>query len=311
MSRIFIAALVTLTFWSCSRDNSVLGPSLQDIYGDFTMLQQFESSRTRVDFKNGQVVQFTARFSKTVDWEIHVVGKRSGATKILAGKSKTVDVTNGEWNGTTTNLPMFKEEDCMAILSVPDELFFDTIPSITVDSIRTIEGFMVADFEEGINPGWTVFAQSGANMSFGIVNGDSAAEKDNFWDMGGEVTFDFLIGLIDFPGSAYGNTYFPLSSVPNDVYFNVFLGKPGTITNEIILFQFREDDNEDGVFQEASEDMYSLELRGIDADWSTISQRYSELVTLVNGQPANPAGNGIQRGTKAQKEHSIDLGVKF
>ena len=76
------------------------------------------------------------------------------------------------------------------------------------------------------------------------------------------------------------------------------LNKPEAINNEIVLWQFWEDDNEDGDFDENSEDMYSLELKGLEDGWQTISIRYDELVSLSNGVPTTPAGNGIHEPHK-------------
>ena len=236
-----------------------------------------------------------------------IEGQSSGATKVITGKSKTLDELNAIWDGTTTVLPMFKNERCNAYLSLPEEVYADTIIGITIDSTKTNEGFVVADFENGINPGWDIFKQSGGDMTFEIVNNDSAAERSHYYDMGGEVNFDYLIGYIYFPADAYGEPTFPLSPIPQNVYFNVMLNKPETITNEIILFQFVEDENGDGIFQEASEDMYSLELKNIESYWQLISLPYSDLTALVNGAPSTPNGNGIHEPDKLLEVRTLFL----
>lgn len=281
---------------ACSRDNSIQGPLLDDLYGDFSVLENYKASAAAVDFSTNQTIIFECRFSKNVDWEIQITGNQSGAKKIISGKSNSIDASNGIWNGTTTELPMFKQEPCTAILRVAKESYADTL-YLDVTGNRAQAGFVVADFETGINPGWTIFAQSGGNMSFRIVQSDSAAQGNHYYDMGGLVTFDYLIGLMDFPATAYQLPAFPLNENPNNVFFNVFLFKPAGINNEIILFQFREDENGDGIYQN-NEDMYALELRNLQPGWQQISIKYSDLVALVNGQPATPAGNGIHEPHK-------------
>lgn len=299
MKKVILSLIVALSIVSCERSTDTQGPDLTDLFGDFQLLENFAVSANNVDFSNGSSLNFSARFSKTVDWEIHIVGQNSGAEKILSGKTRTIEATDGLWNGTTTNLPMFKMENCDAILLVPEEGYSDTLRNISVDGLRQNDGFVVADFENGINPGWNIFAQSGANMSFNIVASDTSAEQGNYYDMGGQVNWDFLIGLMDFPASAYNSaTAFPLSDNGNNVYFNVMLSKQPTINNEIILFQFREDENGDGIFQDQSEDMYALELRSINSEWHLTSVKYSDMTALVNGQPATPAGNGVHEPHK-------------
>lgn len=307
MKKTIVLTTLIILGISCERKTETLGPNLSDLYGEFQVFEDFKSSRSNVDFSNGENVSFSARFSKTVDWEIQIVGQSSGATKVISGKSKSIDEVNSIWNGSTTLLPMFKTESCNAYLNIESEEFSDTILDIVVDSTKVNDGFVVADFEDGINPGWDIFVQSGADMKFIIQNSDSAAEKYHYYNMGGEVTFDWLIGYIYFPASAYNETYYPLNPNPDNVYFNVFLSKPQGISNEIVLYQFLEDENGDGIHQAGSEDMYSIELSGLENDWQHISVKYSELVTLVNGQPAPPAGNGIHEPDKLLEVRTLFL----
>ena len=289
---------VALFTMACDRDTDTLGPDLNDIYGEFQMLEDLTLSRNQVDFSSNEQVVFNARFSKTVDWELHVIGDVSGARKLMAGKSKLVDASNATWIGNTTDLPMFKQENCQVVLSVPEEGYADSTQGLEVTGTKVNDGFVVADFENGVNPGWTIFAQSGGDMSFNIVQDDQSPEEYHFFDMGGQVDFDYLIGLMDFPAAAYGETHFPLSSIPDNVYFNVFLKAPAGINNEIVLFRFFEDENGNGSHEEQTEDMYALELTNLDTSWATTTIRYSDLTALVNGQPATPNGNGIHEPDK-------------
>ncbi len=319
MKKIIILFAVSLLIISCERKTETLGPDLSDIYGPFTVFEEFDVSKNTVDFSTGESINFSARFSKTVDWEVKIIGQTSGATKILTGKTKVLDETTARWKGSTTELPMFKTEKCNAYIIIEDEGYADTILNITINGTKVNDGFNVADFENGINPDWKIFKQSGANMSFFTVQSDTAAQADHYYDMGGEVTFDYLIGYIYFPADAYVDSAtnlpyerFPLSSNPGDVFFNVLLNVPEGINNEIVLFQLTEDDNEDGIFQESSEDMYSIELKhggdaGLQAGWQTISVRYSDLTALVNGAPATPNGNGIKEPHKLMEVRTLFL----
>jgi hypothetical protein len=291
---LFIALFMSL---ACERKDVIEGPSLDELYGDFKVLEEFSATNQQVDFSIGETVVFMARFSKTVDWEIHIVGETSKAEKIITGKSKLIDDLNGLWNGSTTYLPMFKTENCIAILTIPNELYTDTL-GVLINEIKLNDGFLVSDFENGVNPGWDIFKQSGADMSFFIVESDSSAQEYHYYDMGGAVAWDYLIGYIDMPASAYQEPTYPLSNNPAEVYFNVLLNKPPAINNEIVLIQFWEDDNSNGEYDPNDEDMYSEELKDLEDGWQTISIRYDELVTLVNGAPSTPAGNGIHEPHK-------------
>lgn len=293
-----IALLILLiTSLACQRKEEIEGPLLDDLYGDFAVLEEFAVEPAGVDFASGDNSLFSIRFNKTVDWEIHVYGQVSGAEKILSGKSKVVDSGNGIWNGSTTLLPMFKIEECMAVITVEGEAFTDTVYTNIIDT-KINEGFLLSDFENGTNPDWNIFTQSGADMSFFIVESNDAAQANHYYDMGGAVDWDYLIGYIDMPSSAYQEVTYPLSDDPSKVFFNVLLNKPPGITNEIVLWQFWEDDNLDGSFDANNEDMYSAELSGLENGWQTVSLRYDQIESLVNGAPSPPAGNGIHEPHK-------------
>lgn len=285
-------AIGLILLGSCSRDDSFDGPALNDLYGEFSVLETLSISNKNVDFENGQSAIFTARFSKTVDWELHIVGQKSGAVKIISGKSKVLNSDNATWNGSTTNLPFFKAERCLVDLVLTrDSVNF--VDSLTVISAKVNEGLLLADFENGVPSGWGGFLQSGADMSFFTDDTDVSGQGNFYYDMGGEVDWDWLIGYVDIPATAYGSDGFELNSNSNEVYFNCLLFVPDGVTNEVVLFQFREDDDENGSFTEGSEDMYSLELKGLDAGWQKISIKYADLQALVNGAPAEAAGNKV------------------
>lgn len=287
-----LLAIALIFLGSCSRDDSFDGPALNDLYGEFSVLETLTISNKNIDFENGQSTVFKARFSKTVDWELHIVGQESGAEKIITGKSKVLNSDNATWKGSTTNLPFFKAEKCLVNLILPEDSV-NFPDSLTVVSAKINEGLLLADFENGVPNGWTIFAQSGADMSFFTDDTGISGQGNFYYDMGGEVDWDWLIGYVDIPATAYGSNGFELNSNSNEVYFNCLLFIPDGVTNEVVLFQFREDDDESGSFTEGSEDMYSLELKGLDAGWQKVSIKYSDLQALVNGAPAEAAGNKV------------------
>jgi len=294
MKHIFSILILATVLSSCERDMSTEGPSLFDIYGDFSVKQALDVSNRSVDFAAGETTTFTAVFSKSVNWELTITGTTSGAQKLITGFSKELDYETALWDGSTTVFPMFKQEACSVELFIPSDSVTLT-DSLAIKTVKTNEGLIIADFESGMNPNWTVFKQSGGDMSFNIINNGNA-EGDFYYDMGGEVNWDWLIGMIDFPASAYGNpTLSDLSDNADNVYFNVLLYLPDDLPNPpIVLFQFREDDNNDGVFNDGMEDMYSVEIKDLELGWQLVSLKYSELGALVNGAPVNPNGNGIK-----------------
>lgn len=294
MKKLHIITLVLLLVGTaCTRDDALFeGPALNDLYGDFHVITGLEASNTNVDFAAGETTFFTAQFSMLVDWQLKITGLTSGAQKIIAGQASELTVDNALWDGSTTEFPMFKAEDCEVELFIPSDTVY-LYDTITVASPKVNEGFLITDFENGIDSNWDIFVQSGADMSFVIKSDDASPQGNSYYDMGGKVDWDWLIGMIEFPATAYGEPTFSLSSNPDNLYFNVLIYLPEGITNAMVLFQFREDDNEDGAFSDATEDMYSLELSEMETGWQLVSIKYSELVCLVNGEPGEPNGNGV------------------
>lgn len=300
MKKIFLPLFSAVLFLaSCTKDDSGFdGPSLNDIYGDFSILDSLSASAATVDFSAGQQLTFSAEFSKNVNWKIAITGNTSGAVYTIEGFSRLIDATNAIWDGSATTLPMFRSEDCVAQLTIDGEDDTLTAP-ISVLGTKVITGLILSDFEGEFNPGWNTFVQSGADMSFIITDSDPAAQGSKYYDMGGTVDWDWLLGLIDIPGSAYGATTFALNSNPNNVYFNVMLSKIPGLNNGLVLFQFREDDNGDGVYTDGEEDLFSIEVALNNEDgWQLISSKYADMPTLVNGAPVDPIGNGIYEPEK-------------
>jgi hypothetical protein len=73
------------------------------------------------------------------------------------------------------------------------------------------------------------------------------------------------------------------------------------------LFQFKEDENSDGNTNAANEDQYDLEVRVNWTGWKLVSVRYSDLPSLVNGQPATPKGNARHNPDKLGKISMLHL----
>jgi hypothetical protein len=289
-----VAAMIAV---SCQKDETFDGPALVDLYGDFAVLVDLDISDREVDFAAGEQTYFTCAFSKNVEWDLEIKGLTTGAVKHITGFGSALDATSATWNGTTTSLPMFRDEECAVALIIPSAQ--DTLrDTLTVLSGRVNTGLLLSDFEDGLNPGWVPFIQSGANMNFGILNAEQAAQGQRYYNMAGQVNWDWLIGMVDMPGSAYGDTHFALNDNPDVVYFNTFLYKPAEYNNGLVLFQFREDDNEDGMYSAGSEDMFSIQVQATQEGWQQITSKYADLATLVNGAPAAAIGNGLHEPHK-------------
>ncbi|MDP2187951.1 MAG: hypothetical protein Q8J69_04625 [Sphingobacteriaceae bacterium] len=297
MRKSLLFGLCLLGLLACKRDLDPAGPLLTDLYGDFRVLEPLSRSAGQIDFSTGQRAHFTARVSVLSDWEIQITGRNSGAVKVITGRSREIDVTNASWGGETTRFPTFQTEACDVQLTFPGRT--DTLrSSIEVTGLRAIDAIILDDFETGLSTAWTTFVQTGADMKFLGATTPPLAEGLQYYRMGGTVGWDWLKGLLTLNASAYNSTTgFGLPNNATQVHFNGIFRQRSDLTNGIVLFQFREDENGDGVFTPATEDMWAIEIRP-GANWKLESIRYADLTALENGAPTAPKGNGVHEPQK-------------
>jgi hypothetical protein len=293
LSLLCLASLIV----SCERDVTYVGNSLEDQLGPFDVISELGVNKPDIDFASGETSFFTAEFSKAVDWEITITGITSNAVKKITGNSRELYIENALWDGSTTQFPMFKPENCIAELRVSySEISGDS--TITVDnaligkvnlavsSVKTNEGIVIADFEFGPDASWDLFLQGG---SMTVVGGSESPQGNSYYNMSGDCSWDWLIGMATIPLDNI-----ELSDNENEVYFNALLNFPDDVVNPpIVLFDFREDDNQDGAFTEGAEDAYAVEIKDIESGWQLITIKYSDLQALVNGLPVEAAGNDV------------------
>jgi hypothetical protein len=308
-TKIFIVLITLVTFSVACRKNKKTfdGPSIDEIYSSFKMLQNFKCNKDSVNFGNAETVAFSASFNKIVDWTIRITGATSKATKLIKGSSKQIDITNGVWNGSSTVFPIFNYENCEATLFIKDVVDSFNV-STKIVGTKKINGFIIADFETGIKQGWTKFAQSGANMDFQVKTDILAPEGKKYLNMAGTVNWDWLIGLIDFPATAYGTAKtFPLNTNPNAVYFNCLVYGTSAVNPSLILFQFREDENANGIFDANTEDEYDYQTTVDWVGWKLVTVKYNDMGYLVNGVPGTAKGNNLHNPDKLGKISMLHL----
>ncbi|MEM7657367.1 MAG: hypothetical protein AAF399_14630 [Bacteroidota bacterium] len=262
MWRIYLLALgLTLTV-GCQHDTDVFdGPSLNDRFGPFTVQEELSVNRTTVDFSAGEAVFFEALFSKNINWVVEITGQESGAVKLIEGFSRELTIDNARWNGTTTDLPLFRQEACEIKLIIPEEDSLTFTAQVEVTGSRVYDGSLITDFEEDL--GTSLFT---GNFEFeltdrtGIQSDIPAGQGSNYFLFEGTdgVVPNNFAGLIRIFPSANGETYFQLpTSVPESAYFNFMLYGDGA-PNTIAVIQFFTDTNEDGQFSDGVDQSFEI-----------------------------------------------------
>lgn len=301
----FILGLCLLTgFWSCQHETDPPdGPNLVERFGPFEVLDSLTLDRTNVDFSAEENVAFSARFNKNIEWVITITGTQSGAVKTIEGFDRNVNSENAVWNGTTTILPFFRDELCTVELTVPEEPDYVDSAEVEVIGTRVYEGLLVTDWEDGVNPGFNEFTQSGANMRFDTVVSPTSVQGNVFYEMSGEVTFADDLGNVLMPKGTFTDGNETLSPNGDVVFFNVFARRGPSSVNDIFVIQFMEDDDENGSYNSNADDLHEFVFQDLSLDWEQFSIRYSNLTTT------NSAGGGEKNPDKLVQMVILPIGL--
>ncbi len=248
---------------SCQHETDMFdGPSLIDRFGEFQLQDSLSASTSEVDFSAGEQVFFTASFSKQVAWTLRVTGLESGSVKLIEGFDRELNETNASWDGTTTELPLFTTENCLAELIIPEEDSLTISTEVSVSGARVYEGNVITGFEEDL--GSSLFLgnfEFELSNSTGITSSLPAGEGDRFYFFEGtdNTVSNFFVGLIRIFPSVNNQTYFEIPSQdPSSVYLNFFLF--GDLTpHTIAVVQVFTDANDSGQFEEADDQSFQLD----------------------------------------------------
>ncbi len=237
----------------CDREiDTIDGPNLVDRFGPFTALSDLTASQPTADFVAGETVFFSATFNKNVDWVLEITGSESGSVKRIEGFSSELNASNATWDGGTTELPLFKNEEIAnVVLTVPEEIDFLATTTVETLSSKQYEGLLFSDFEQDL--GVDAFVGN-FQFEFNAQTGrqsDNPAQGDFYYRLEGtdNVLPDFFVGLVDFKAEVTGSGVleFP-TTIPEDLFFNVFMYSDGG-PHGLAIVEFFIDGNDTGTYE--------------------------------------------------------------
>ena len=306
----YLLILTTMCFFSCEKEE-IEGPSLNDLFGQLSIIEDFRVVGDSASFTNGSVY-FTAEFSKIVDWKITITGLSSGGKKIIAGKSNKINAANSMWGGEVSYLPFFVNESCAVRLT------FDAHPDTINDFLIITEAktygngseVIIADFEAGWNPNFGEFFNSGMVRK---IESPGAGQGTRYMvqeSAPNGCPWDWLIGYVDYYFD-YWLQPTTLNADPDNVYFNIMIHgdstlSPDNVPNSLFKLEFYEDENQDGFWSQNNEDMLFHEFLVDWNGWKMISIKYSDLE--ISGAALNGgSGNKIREPNKLTKVRTLLL----
>ena len=295
----FLLLILPFFFTSCEKDK-IEGPSLNDLYGELTILESLVVIGDSADFSIGESVYFTASFSKQVDWQLMITGLNSGSIKIITGKSNLINQSNSTWDGNSSQIPFFNSEDCNVELSFEMHTDVTIFNQLNIQKEKDYNGensCLITDFEGGFNPNFTGFFQAGCTKSLTV---GGAGEGVKHLQQFGICDWDWLIGYIDY----YATFWLEENNLVNDpsqVYFNIMINGDSTISqiagipNSLFKLEFYEDENGDGYYDASTEDRYDYEFDVDWKGWRMVSICYNDIDKL---SLATSGGNGVRNPSK-------------
>lgn len=279
--KILFFLLFVTCFNACTKDDSE-GPSLDSLYGTFSIVDSLEISTNTPDFSNNEGVTFYSKFTTIVDWKISIKGLSSNSIKEFSGFSNIIDPEVVSWNGNTSQVPFFQVEDCAI------ELTFENHPdtlrdSLTVLGTKTYDGILVANFEDNLPENTLVWKQTGSNMTF-ETSTDNPLEGNTYFKMGGKVGWDWVLGSIDIPLTNLSE----VTTNPSNFFLNlgIFSGINGAvadnqfinilITESTAPFNDNLSNNASDVFEENME-VYLYKIQPVDwLGWQLMTLSYDQ-----------------------------------
>lgn len=312
MKQFFLFIGLVLIFLASCRKEELVGPELQDIFGEFAILETLSSDRETVDFAAGETVTFSAQLTVRTDWTISIIGLTSGARKEITGRDRDIQGEIANWDGTITFAPLFGAEECMTMMTFanhPDTLLGDTITVTSVKPEDSVD-LLLSDFETG--DGWGTFAEAAAqniHVTGPYFVQDPQSETPAFIEVeAGEgvghwrMTYAnqgsvFICGINTTAsasqGTPEGSTFDFENNNPDHVYINLLVHGFGD-GNTRLSIGLQEDDNLDGTYDRFTEGTYNTEILVDWVGWKVVSVPLSAFNLSTVGGFGNIDGTGQQ-----------------
>lgn len=294
MKRLSIILLAALALSACRKDDEEVfdGPSLNDLFGPFYLVEDLTVSQQQIDFTADGDLIFNAELSKNTEWNIQMTGSQSAAVRTISGTDRLISAENAAWEGGANTFPAFGLEDVYIEVTFPSEPEAEVLrDTITITGLKTDEGVLITSFENGTGNNWSNFNQSTVTGAINCLSGD-AAKGGCMYSFEGTVGWDWAIGSVMIQPDA---GTFGLQNSASNLFFNMGFKSVENVgpDNAFVQIWFDEDEDGDGVFDPNTEDRFIYDYWSTDSEWDLISLLYADIQFDVDGNQVATNGNGL------------------
>lgn len=302
-----LVAMLTLLF-GCAKEDTIEGPELQDIFGEFDIIDSLDQNLTSVDFAAGEEIIFTASLSIRTPWKLEVKSLSSTASKVIEGNEREILNDVASWDGSITFAPLFQSgEQVLAMMTFEnytDTMYSDTITIVNAKEPSAI-GQLISDFEDP-GQGFVTFAELGgtnqirtgayAQSNFEVPPtflALNSAEGSGYWHTAANnINSVFINGFLLSAENIQGNTRLEFGTQqPSKIWFNAFVFGFGN-ENATLTVGFQEDDNLDGSYDRFSEGEYLYTIPIDWFGWKLVSFNLGQTNISTSGGFGNIDGTG-------------------
>jgi hypothetical protein len=305
--RIFPILVFTIFLASaCKRtdpNKEFVGPIDTTTPQSFAVVGDSISPRFRLVNFGVQQQWFLSRFNSKVSWGLSIYGSTSGAYREIHGVSDFLDSTNTSFDGKGENLEFFLPgETCKATLYMAGWPFNYTC-TFVVNSPPSFDCTVLDDFETPSD-----------SIGFCSLYSDPA---DSSLEFRGGTNASFLEGRQAMKMSGYdtNENYWIMVAYSKGLNFQSILsGKDASVTyfnffakglgneNAVLEVQLEEDENGDGVFTSATDELWKGRAN-LTGDWKQFS------LNLGGFEKSGTSGNGTLNPARIQRISFVLLGI--
>jgi hypothetical protein len=270
----------------CKSPEDFIGKEFIEAPSDLQVLS-FEGTTDLVDFTKDSV-GLIGELSHRVSWFVTFTGLKSGAIKTFEGISQSIDPSLFKWGGEhdpQKSIKFFlKDEPVLVEVSFLKSNLVSR-DTIVIKETKTFKGDVLFEGFDLASYTWPYlpFAENTKEIFSAEPNDEFVVQGPRSFSLSGRDNDNtYFIGGMRTQIPDPEKDYIKFQSLnPDSVFFNAYIYGDGNITTRMSI-GVAEDDNLDGTYQDASDDVWEYAIKINWKGWRLVSVRYVDFARAAN-----------------------------